>query len=328
MQINPSILNAKYIYLDWNVIKYMKEPRLDKGDLDNRFKDMIFRLKGKYKMPYSMAHIKDRANNYKSEYYDKVKEDFDFAETINDMLCLGIHDASPVIVQESMMKCFNDYITEPEKKLSIKDEDMICSFNVDMTRMDISHPMYDFFKSHGGRYSAQNMGIFLKEMYASIFEDVSRYKILREYIKKMDLKNNFNQAYSLGEKIMLDRLLYHMFSFLDSFKDDEETLIKKWPKIAEKWFSLNNEYVGSDLLLIQGYTLLDMHPLFNDKLKKGKNTLDNIIRDGNHCFYASKGQYFVSEDAYTRKKTAFLYAAYDIKTKVVSEAEFLNYFDF
>lgn len=42
MQINPNILNAKYIYLDWNVIKYMKESRLDKGDLDNRFKDMIF----------------------------------------------------------------------------------------------------------------------------------------------------------------------------------------------------------------------------------------------------------------------------------------------
>lgn len=42
VQINPSILNAKYIYLDWNVIKYMKESRLDKGNLDDRFKDMIF----------------------------------------------------------------------------------------------------------------------------------------------------------------------------------------------------------------------------------------------------------------------------------------------
>lgn len=59
-----------------------------------------------------------------------------------------------------------------------------------------------------------------------------------------------------------------------------------------------------------------------------KGNLDNIIIDGNNCLYASKGQYFVSEDAYTRKKTAFLYSAYDIKTKVVSEAEFLNYFDF
>lgn len=268
MQINPSILNAKYIYLDWNVIKYMKESRLDKGNLDDRFKDMIFRLKRKYKIPYSMAHIKDRANNYKSEYYDKVKEDFGFAETINDMLCLGIYNASLVIVQESMIKCFDEYIAEPEKKLSINEEDLIRSFSVDMTRIDISHPMYDFFKAHGGIYSAQNMELFLQEMYISIFQDVSKYKKLREYVEKMELDNDLNQVYSLSEQMILNRLLYHMFPFLDSFQDDEETLMKKWPKIAERWFSLNNKYLRFDLLLIQGYTLLDMHPRDNILFQK------------------------------------------------------------
>ena len=115
-----------------------------------------------------------------------------------------------------------------------------------------------------------------------------------------------------------------MFPFLDSFKDDESTLLKKWSTIANRWFSFNNKEPRMDLLLTQGYSLLDMHPLFKEKLKKGKNTLDNIIRDGNHCFYASGAKYFISEDVNTRKKTAFLYQAYGIKTKVVSEQEFLN----
>jgi hypothetical protein len=215
-----------------------------------------------------MAHIKDRANNYKSEYYDKVKEDFGFAETINDMLCLGIYNASLVIVQESMIKCFDEYIAEPEKKLSINEEDLIRSFSVDMTRIDISHPMYDFFKAHGGIYSAQNMELFLQEMYISIFQDVSKYKKLREYVEKMELDNDLNQVYSLSEQMILNRLLYHMFPFLDSFQDDEETLMKKWPKIAERWFSLNNKYLRFDLLLIQGYTLLDMHPRDNILFQK------------------------------------------------------------
>lgn len=67
-----------------------------------------------------------------------------------------------------------------------------------------------------------------------------------------------------------------------------------------------------------------MHPLFGEKLKKNKNTLDNIIRDGNHVYYASEADFFVSEDETTRKKTSFMYEAFDIRTKVVSEKEFLS----
>lgn len=119
-----------------------------------------------------------------------------------------------------------------------------------------------------------------------------------------------------------------MYPFIDSFQYDEEQLKKNWPHIAERWFSLNPaSSLAKDQLLIQGYTLLDMHPLFKEKMKKGKNTLDNIIRDGNHCFYASNGKFFVSEDDYTRRKTSFLYGAYNIKTKVVSENDFINHFE-
>ncbi|WP_322907766.1 hypothetical protein [Paenibacillus campi] len=325
MLINP---NAKYIYLDWNVIKYMKEPRLDKNDVDIAFKQTIFQLKKKYKFPYSMAHIKDRANNYKKEYYNNVKEDFDFAETINDMNCVAVYNGSPVITKEPMLKCFENYIIGPEAKLSIPREDMICSFNVDMSQIDTSHPMYDLLNSCGGTYSAENMQVFLTEMYDSIFKDTVKYKKLREYIKNTDFESSLNQKYPLGEQLLLSKLLYHMFPFLDSFQDDEETLIKKWPEIAKSWFSLNNMHLSCDLLLIQGYALLDLHPLFNEKLKKDKNSLDNMIRDGNHCFYASKAQYFVSEDAYTRRKITFLYSAYCIKTKVVDEAAFMHCFEY
>ena len=50
LQIDKTLLNARYIYLDWNVIKYMKEPRLDKGGLDKEFKNTVIKLKKKYKL--------------------------------------------------------------------------------------------------------------------------------------------------------------------------------------------------------------------------------------------------------------------------------------
>ncbi len=69
-----------------------------------------------------------------------------------------------------------------------------------------------------------------------------------------------------------------------------------------------------------------MHPMFHDKLKKNKNTLSNIVRDSSHVDYASEANYFVSEDVQTRKKTKFLYDVYGIKTKIVSEEEFISNF--
>ena len=118
MQKDETLLNAKYIYLDWNVIKYMKEPRLNKGELDKEFKDTVFKLKKKYKFPYSYAHIKDRANRYLEEYHEQVKEGFEFAETVNDTICVGIDRDRLILVKETMQTCFNEYLPKLRKEVS------------------------------------------------------------------------------------------------------------------------------------------------------------------------------------------------------------------
>ncbi len=324
MEIDNTIINDKYIYLDWNVIKNMKEPRPNREDLDKRFCHAVFKLKKRYKFPYSIAHIMDRANHYDSAYYDKVRRDLEFAESINDTVCVGICKCKPFLVKQDMQTSFNEYISKPQKEPSFNNV-FPFSCNIDINKIDVSHPMYDFFKENQSQTAQGDMSDFLQEVYKDIFQDINRYKKLRDYIKNHDLKNGI-QAYTYSELMYLDKLLFHLFPFLDSFQDDEKTLANKWSKITEHWFSLYNEKLNQDLLLIQGYSLLDMHPLFNEKLKKGKNTLDNIVRDGNHCFYASEARYYVSEDEATRKKTAFLYKVYNKKTKVISEDSFLNIF--
>lgn len=306
----------------------MKEPRLDKGELDNQFKNLVFKLKKKYKFPFSYAHIKDRANRYSGEHYVKVREDFTFVETVTDSICVGIYKGKPVLCKKSIQKCFDDYISEEKSdKIDIVNY-FPFSFRVDMKKIDKEHPMYDFLKENQGMLSNKEMNEFLQKMYQYIFTDINAYKKLRSYVNNLDLKSGLNQPYSCKEILMLNQLLFHMYPFIESFQYDEENLKKNWSEIAERWFSLNQvASLEKEQLLIQGYTLLDMHPLFREKMKKGKNTLDNIIRDGNHCFYASNGHFFVSEDDYTRRKTSFLYSAYKIKTKVVSESEFMNYFE-
>ena len=54
----------KYIYLDWNVYKYLSEPRQDKGNTDIDMLSTIKSLKNKFIFPYSEGHIKDKASGF------------------------------------------------------------------------------------------------------------------------------------------------------------------------------------------------------------------------------------------------------------------------
>jgi hypothetical protein len=83
-----------YIYLDWNVYKYLKKPREEERDkaghdADLKLKPLVQRLSTKYIFPYSEGHIKDVANKYTPDKRDYVVSDLTFAESINHQECIG-----------------------------------------------------------------------------------------------------------------------------------------------------------------------------------------------------------------------------------------------
>lgn len=327
---NEELLHARYVYLDWNVIKYMKDSRPDKGQLDIDFKNLVFKLKHKYKFPCSIAHIKDRATRYSPEHKDRVQQDLEFVKQLSDLVCVGFDDKNqnPVLGKlHSIQEWFDSYVINYRKDIPSFEDSFPYIINVDMTKVSDKHPMYDILKKYNGKISDVTMSSFLQCLYETIFVDASKYKNIREHAQNMDWSQVSFSEIPADEEARLNKLLFHLGPFLHSFKDDKLQLKSKWKQIAEKWFSLNNPLpLQKSLLLIQGYTLLDLHPLFKEKLKKGKNTLDNILRDGQHCFFASKANYFVSEDEYTRNKATFLYEVYGEKVKVVDESGFMNCF--
>ncbi|PSM51532.1 hypothetical protein CBLAS_1455 [Campylobacter blaseri] len=64
----------QYVYLDWNIIQNLKNiPKTNEEKICELFKT-IKKLKGKYKFPFSEAHILDLLNSCDSYH----KEDLDF----------------------------------------------------------------------------------------------------------------------------------------------------------------------------------------------------------------------------------------------------------
>ncbi len=318
-----------YIYLDWNVVKYMKNHRMKNtaGRIDEYFTAEVFNLNRRKDVifPYSEAHVKDRASRYKPEYRDEIISDFKFFSRINKSQCVGsIDDGRFGCREKSMVEFFDEYIEEESQNVSI---DSISSgwnlHNVDISKVQPNHPYYPIIEKYGC-LSEQNVNEYLTSLFFKIFKDNDEYKKLRDYAPELAVNLDEDTIYQIRESSYGRKLYLHLAPFINSFAYDTEQLRQNWKEISKSWFSLNDSPVGLNRLLSQGYVLLDFHPLFSEKLKKNKNTLDNICRDSNHVLYASKAKYFVSEDSETRNKTEFLYGAFDIKTKVVSEEQFLN----
>lgn len=159
----------------------MKEPRTDKGEIDKQFKELVFKLKNKYKFPFSYAHIRDRANRYSKEHYEKVKQDLEFVESISDSICVEIYLGEPVLYKVDIQDCFEDYISEDyiskeEKNTLNISTSFQFSYKVDMQKIDKNHPMYDFLLESNGMIDAKGMDEFLQNMYQFIFSDAVRYK--------------------------------------------------------------------------------------------------------------------------------------------------------
>lgn len=283
----------KYIYLDWNVVKNMINPRNDKKELDEEMKRIIYSLRKKYKFPYSHGHIKDRANHYDEKYREEVKADFAFFESITNSFCLARCDELNkfVMIKKPIMDFFDEEIKEEKTRRGFNSQYFLnpeATFRVDMSKINKDHPLYEMLERSNGIYNPFSMSEFLEELYNEIFVNADKYRKFRAYMEQFEINKEDarEQQNSLKDRDYLDFLLLHMEPFLESMSYDVPELQKKWKSIAENWFSMNHKEVCLELLLTNGYELLDLHPKFHDKLKKNKNTLDNIVRDGNHAYYA------------------------------------------
>ena len=312
-----------YIYLDWNVYINLKIPRDNKngGEIDRKFKALVEKLSKRFEFPYSEGHIRDVSNRYSVKNRPSIELELNSAEKINNKVFIRSYKdiLSFEFQTKPMVEQLNDSLNNNCSYSQISNNifELIPSFQVDMSKISCDHPFYDFLISNNGVMDFKKFYNYLLSLYETTFSESSFYKKFRSYISKLNVKTLIPNSFGY--------LVFRLSPFIDSFLcSDLNTLEKNWKQIVESFFSLGGTYVPLSQHLIQGYTLLDFHPLFQEKIKNKKNTLSNIVRDGLHCFFASQAKYFVSEDVATRKKTAFIYKVYGIKTKVVSESEFLN----
>ena len=195
---------------------------------------------------------------------------------------------------------------------------------IDMKKLDTDHPLRPMLEQTQGILSPFAFYRWLSEMFETFFTMPDAYNNMRNYIEKIQdgLCNNNT------ESIYGQQLIECSKPFLESFKlksKDELCLI--WKDVVNSWLNINfpdSQPPSLEVLLIS-YALLDMHPLFHEKINP-KNKLDNLVRDSKLICYASSSEYFVTEDKKCYEKAKFIYKVYNKNTKVFKMEELLNKF--
>lgn len=291
----------EYIYLDWNVFKYIKKPREKNMFTDTEFKRIILRLGKKYAFPYSEGHLLDLMPGYE-EHKVLIYNDLDFISEITRDVVLS----SSVVVLNSTLK--------DEIKLS----------------KQRPHEFYEKLRvtksSVSADYGIQRHPSNTYEFYQTLYKDHKLYKEYRSYAPTIleAIQNNV----SIDKIKMSDVLVLFPFLELCENESDLQILQNKYQYAVRSWLLYRYKdpsKIPFGEVISTGYSLLDFHPLFNEKLSK-KNGLSNITRDSKHAFYGHKAKYYISEDDSTIEKLKFLYSALNLNTKVIKMEEMVATF--
>lgn len=329
-EYDKTILDKEYILLDWNVIKYLKTYR---NSNDKQCLQLIKHMYSRYEFPFCESHLRDLARSFSEDNRQLIEADLDFLTAISRSVAVGENSKTKKLclcTNNNPKTLFDDIRNEVSYSPNIRPEmNPREIFKVDMQKLDTNHPMREMLEKSGGIYTPDIMADFLNGLYKTIFSDQQKYKDIRNQAThiKLDLKKNCGYILPC-DKALFDNLYTHAMPFLESLEiTDEDKLASVWKDVVREWLQINlDSNVPEGELITTAYSMLDYHPLFREKLKKGKNTLSNIIRDSKMIYYASSSKYFVSEDKACLKKASFIFKAFQYKTKVIDIDQFVQIF--
>jgi len=316
----------KFIYLDWNVIQYIKHQTKNERFDGPEFLKLMKRVGKRYKFPFSDGHLRDLAKSVRPENKEEVQKDIDFLEKMSQGYAVSNSGSgSPLIhVPTGVAKDLLESILKEK------------AFNLEEIKISITpqHIKTDAIKSTDFGHSAimTEDGMLNEKSVLSMLADLQKckddpdlYKQLRKNI--LELKKNFAIRDTVISK---DSDYFKRFEpFLDwVITTDPLAVRSEFSAALNAFSSISHENFAEQPLekkIHISYTLLDFNPVFSEKINK-KNNQSNIQRDMNNLLFAKDAQYFVTEDNATYEKTKEVASVLGLNVKIVKMNELIHKF--
>ncbi|MFA0308524.1 hypothetical protein AB4543_21800 [Vibrio splendidus] len=311
----------KYIYLDWNVIQYMKRNIVVAGKFDaEQFNLFVNSYKNKFSFPISEGHLRDLSATYNEETKKYVEEDLSFIRKMSNGLMLGVsHDESeirpiPADIQDQFRIILNEVHEDSTIKVTGGG-----SHRIDMSKLSKNSLFRPHLEKNGGIMNDDVMEKTLLDMLDNI-DNPDSYKQLRSEVSILQDVINDND-------VLLSKDSPYFKKIEAVFKvgqiNDLAYLRENFDKIFDSFLAIDGRKrsnLSTGKLIETAYMLLDFTPLFRDRINK-KNRPSNMHRDIKNFYFASHAKFYVTEDDATYKKSKFVAKFLGLKVKVVKMDE-------
>lgn len=323
------------VYLDWNVMSGMK---------NNNFPELtdIIINKEKFLLLYSTSHIGDifaSIKNHSEEEQKLIQEDLDYITKLTDDLCLVNNSKEVTLNAYEPGELLDDRIREAPLFENLSLDNLFSSIDADdqmfgivnsMKNMIASIPLDLAFKEAFENPESAEM---LNKMFPGLKEDQTMNGFFKSFSKMFhnmneteDYKDLRNMVQQIGVNSGHFNENKKPFEVIDNAYNKigvENSNFDKYfdkTKNAPEWFNdITNEYVK-----------LDMHGFKADKVKvtdKEKNTFKNTTEDASHSAFASRCEFYITNDDKNYHKTKAVFQKLGVYTIVLKPNEFIQYYN-
>jgi hypothetical protein len=304
------------VYLDWNVMSRLHH---NNSDLI-KVKELLLDSRSKYILPYSIAHIADIHQGYKTNH-EAVNRHLKTVGEITNNLFVKQYEGGKLDFVKSLphdvMSWYNDF--QPSNDYS----QFLSNFKGLENLLNIKIPNayknsdVNFVNRVIGLQDTVSVNVVLENIYNLYFDLITNTAY-------RDLRNDFQKSLKIS-KGNLNRKENNPWSVI------EETLksmgIDGFIQLGKNTISALQIHNDDSLNQIRTYyLLLDMLGYSEDNLgDKKRATLSNTMHDSWHVAFATTCDIFVLNDKRSNVKAKLIYEAFDINTKVMSPKDFIKY---
>lgn len=323
------------VYLDWNVISGMK---------NNHFPELsnIIVNKEKFLLLYSTSHIGDIFSSIKNHSEDEqklVREDLEFITQLTDDLCLVNNSEKVVLSKYEPGELLDDRIREAPIFEDFSLDNLFKSMEGDevmgglvnsLKSIIASIPLENAFKE---AFENPESAAMLEQMFPGLKEDQTMNGFFKSFGKmyhNLNEKEDYKDLRNIVQKVGVNSGHFNddknPFEVIDNaykktgIENFEPHKYFEKGKNAPEWFDeITNEYIK-----------LDMHGFKADKVKvtdKEKNTFKNTTEDASHSAFASRCEFYITNDDKNYQKTKAVFQKLGVYTIVLKPNEFIQYYN-
>jgi len=319
------------IYLDWSVISNLKKEEYA------AIKNFIAANKQHLQFPYSPAHFSDLMKSYRPDTENKYfQEDLAMLEYLSENYLLRWEGENT----EGLIATPRNYLEEFLKtdKNPIDIEKLF-----DELDDELSFPIFSSLKSllHSfpmGAISTSSNENIIKMLSPNFQADTSFWDFMKNITNfsnrllgdKIAYKGLRQLSWDNGLKLSADAGNWDFTEVIDRVNLFMSKLplnsTQSWTflDLVKSSFPNKKEPINSFEFHTTAYLCLDMMGYKSDKLPKPTDSMQNILNDAQHSFYAAHCDFFVVQDKGLAAKTKVLFEELKISTTVISPSEFIS----